>query len=1381
MKTLNFLVALVLLAFMAKTSTGQNVLLEIYTPGVQYGNVNLDHLWIASSPDDNSIIFELPLEDYDSLTVGTVIPRGNAFGGSVLGAFGCYSHSPYSPKAGSAYYTFPYSGFTTVYFKLWYSKEWTYADSISIIINNRKIGAWLPQNTGNWNNFISTGFIEVELPIPPEVNAGPDGTICAVETYSLNEATALHYGSILWTTSGDGTFDNDTILNPVYEPGPGDIQEEEVSLSLTAMGENGIYHVSDCMSLLVLTGPKVYAGRDDYLTSTSYYLVSANVIHYSDLLWTSNDNGSFDDPTILNPTYTTATNEPGTWISLYLQATPVSPCVNTTIDSIMLLIPFEGQYYHPFQNWDDDVDRIKTYSNLFTGDHGIMDGNSANPQFQFSYDDVETRTGYGRSAKFVYGPLNNWSMYIESFKQRWGDQTTYFDLTNLFPDFADPEFQIRRIDSIAFYCRLDASHALDLKIELHDHLDSNAFFSLAIPNNSTWHRIAICLDQFEGFFNSEKAKFLGFVIAENPNYSNENGTLWLDDIYLVEKYYSKPVFETEDKFLQYTNQVNFRHFWEAVDPASKFALDRHTWADLLSVDAIGFQLTAYAIAHKGNWIEPYLVEDRVEHILDYLANVCQHGTEAEVMTNPLGYATVDGNWAHFLDYQTLARKDDSTEYSLFSNALLLSGVYVAKEYFKSNPSIVSNAESLISLTDWNFFYRPQDTLMYYSWNPVLGYSENFTDWFTEELDLSFLLAISTPFAAHRLPANPFFSSGYNKPCCSRYPNAPYVYSAPGANFTYYFLQMYADYSESKYEISRFRNAQNALLADKEFCNTAYEYLGYDERIFGTTACEGPDSAGVDQSGNNISNYHAYGYPCKHDEVNNPNGTVAVYGSASPVLFIPDESIACLDYYYNELDSIFMNDYGYAFWSPIFGFPDAFHLAPDQCNDPLVNSLGFNGPWISVPRFGIDIGPMLMNIDSYLSEKEGTQSIRALFTNEERISQEIDIFNPLHCQNDVIQSFEIEKGWSGISNYVNPYIDSVENIFEPIIYDLVIIRNLSQIYWPAEQINSIGNWDNASGYALKVIDAVGLEIIGQEHIPRFVQLNPGWYYLPVLSSCNVNTMELFDQYFNDFVIVQELVGTKVFWPDLGIFTLDSLTPGSAYKIKSLNPFTLNFPECFEKTKKVSFYHKNILTSSWGDLFLSPYSHVIAINSEVCQSIGLSNEISIGAFDRHDAIYGFVKCGGENSNITLYGDDPTTTEKDGFTEGEPIQFKLYDPQSKTESSLNVEFDPSLPDFDGTFKVNGLSAIKSLTVDAASINGFERTDVLIYPNPANRLLHIHLGSTNSADLEILNIHGQVMVSEHLEYRQNTLNISHLSRGLYIVQLEVEDKRLCRKLVKD
>jgi hypothetical protein len=67
----------------------------------------------------------------------------------------------------------------------------------------------------------------------PECNAGADTTICNDATITL-DGSAADALSVFWTTAGDGTFDNNLVLNPTYTPGAGDIETGSVKLTLTA-------------------------------------------------------------------------------------------------------------------------------------------------------------------------------------------------------------------------------------------------------------------------------------------------------------------------------------------------------------------------------------------------------------------------------------------------------------------------------------------------------------------------------------------------------------------------------------------------------------------------------------------------------------------------------------------------------------------------------------------------------------------------------------------------------------------------------------------------------------------------------------------------------------------------------------------------------------------------------------------------------------------------------------------------------------------------------------------------------------------------------------------------------------------------------------------
>ncbi len=65
-----------------------------------------------------------------------------------------------------------------------------------------------------------------------EVDAGPDGNMCEGPN-QIQNASANNADTILWTTDGDGTFSSTNILNPIYTPGPIDLTNNFVLLTIS--------------------------------------------------------------------------------------------------------------------------------------------------------------------------------------------------------------------------------------------------------------------------------------------------------------------------------------------------------------------------------------------------------------------------------------------------------------------------------------------------------------------------------------------------------------------------------------------------------------------------------------------------------------------------------------------------------------------------------------------------------------------------------------------------------------------------------------------------------------------------------------------------------------------------------------------------------------------------------------------------------------------------------------------------------------------------------------------------------------------------------------------------------------------------------------------
>jgi gliding motility-associated-like protein len=169
-----------------------------------------------------------------------------------------------------------------------------------------------------------TLFIESE----PEVDAGPNATICETDTYFLEFATASDYESLLWSTNGDGSFDDITSLNPIYTPGNSDITAGEVILTITAFGNELCGNASDEMTLSIIESPVVFAGEDATVCETELYeLADATADNYTSILWTTSGDGEFSSTTALNPLYAAGANDLVNGnVTLTITATGVGSC-----------------------------------------------------------------------------------------------------------------------------------------------------------------------------------------------------------------------------------------------------------------------------------------------------------------------------------------------------------------------------------------------------------------------------------------------------------------------------------------------------------------------------------------------------------------------------------------------------------------------------------------------------------------------------------------------------------------------------------------------------------------------------------------------------------------------------------------------------------------------------------------------------------------------------------------------------------------------------------------------------------------------------------------------------------------------------------------------
>ena len=375
-----------------------------------------------------------------------------------------------------------------------------------------------------------------------------------------------------------------------------------------------------------------------------------------------------------------------------------------------------------------------------------------------------------------------------------------------------------------------------------------------------------------------------------------------------------------------------------------------------------------------------------------------------------------------------------------------------------------------------------------------------------------------------------------------------------------------------------------------------------------------------------------------------------------------------------------------------------------------------------------------------------------------------------------QNIQIPEGWSGISSYICSETDNFDSLFSSVLNELIILQNASGMYWPGQNINTLGTWDTHQGYQIKVAGAVELTISGSKENNKTLQLADGWNIIPVLSECNVDIDLLFDGL--DVMIVKEVAGYNIYWPEFGIYSLEELMPGKAYLVLTNAPETIVFPECDPaKNKTMSSFSPN--PADEAGINKTAISHTIALPSSVLSSSGIFQNSLITANDKNGNCFGMAMWNGSTISITLFGDDPFTPQKDGFYDEDIIEFEISSPGNNHVIGLMVKYDEMLPQSDGLFHSNGLSAIREIQMGSSAIEEEVQQIFRVYPNPADKVLYVAKTFEGKAKLKLINVLGENVYEGHFAGTKTKIDISKYPAGVYFIKLNADGINISKRIV--
>jgi len=260
--------------------------------------------------------------------------------------------------------------------------------------------------------------------------------------------------------------------------------------------------------------------------------------------------------------------------------------------------------------------------------------------------------------------------------------------------------------------------------------------------------------------------------------------------------------------------------------------------------------------------------------------------------------------------------------------------------------------------------------------------------------------------------------------------------------------------------------------------------------------------------------------------------------------------------------------------------------------------------------------------------------------------------------------------------------------------------------------------------------------------------------------------------SDIVIVKDGAG-NVYWPAFGVNNIGNMKPGEGYQIKMKAPRTLTYPaNSLTKSSKndsLQYHQHNVYYHLPG---ITNNNCVVGIPDRLLRKI-LHEGDEIAITDLNGSIYGTTIYNGNNTAITVWGDDLTTTIKDGMAPNENYLVRLYCGHKNEEISIS-DFEMSEgKSFYEANSINVIGKFRLTQIVNSNTQGFIVHQN--YPNPFNPTTEIRfeLPEEGLVTITIFNILGQTVsniLPQSMDKGEHIIKweASSLPGGIYIYEVQ-------------
>ena len=309
-----------------------------------------------------------------------------------------------------------------------------------------------------------------------------------------------------------------------------------------------------------------------------------------------------------------------------------------------------------------------------------------------------------------------------------------------------------------------------------------------------------------------------------------------------------------------------------------------------------------------------------------------------------------------------------------------------------------------------------------------------------------------------------------------------------------------------------------------------------------------------------------------------------------------------------------------------------------------------------------------------------------------------------------QTIAIPSGWSMFSSYIIPDDMDLTSVLSPIVDSVIIVKdNNGAPYMPEYNLNAIGQMTVGQGYLTKSTDSVSLEICGDYAYPEDhpIDLIAGWNMIGYLrldpAAADAVLADITST--GNLVIAKDYSG-NAFLPQYAFNGIGDMLPGQGYQIKVYNADVLQYLSNDDSYRMSAIEVTENNVSHFAKVAATDNNMTVVIEDAAWDTLPIEGS-EIAAFDKNGNMVGSAIYSSPVTVVTVWGDDVTTTSKDGMLVSESVSFKVWNTNEVLDFTVEKWIEGS-----SLYQVNGISVASTIETNnvITELNASERVLVRV-----------------------------------------------------------------------